>query len=236
MTAAAGLSPGAARRLGVRTALNVPGVVLFASFFGFGAFARASGFSLVETVFTAGIFAVPGQVVLADSLASGAGLFAAALAVTLTAVRLLPMTVALMPELRTGPMPVWRQVVVAHFVAVTVWVETMRRLPELPREARLPFYTAMTLTLLPLVLIAAALGHAAAGAVPTAIAAGLLFLTPLYFLLSMLAAARERADLTAVALGLVLGPAIYIYAPGLDLLLTGLIGGTLAYGLGRWRR
>ena len=68
-------------------------------------------------------------------------------------------------------------------------------------------------------------------------AAALLMLTPFYFLLSMLAAARERVDWLAVVAGLCLGPVFYVYAPGLDLLWTGLVGGTAAYLVtGQWRR
>lgn len=217
-------------------AAGVPGMVLIASFFGFGAFAQASGFDIGLTAFTAGIFALPGQVVLADEMAAGAGLAGAFLAVTLTAVRLLPMTVALMPLLREDKTPLWLQLVVSHFIAVSVWVETMRRLPDLPRESRVTFCLGMGLVLLPVIVLATVAGHFAAGAVPPSLSAGLMFLTPLYFLLSMLAAARQGMDLGAIGAGLLLGPIFYNYAPDLDLLLTGLIGGSLAYGVDRWRR
>lgn len=219
---------------GVRAALAVPGAVLVASFFGFGAFARACGYEIPHLVFAAGIFALPGQVVLADEMAAGAGLATAFLAVTLTAVRLLPMTVAIMPLLREERTPLWQQLLVSHVVAVSVWVEAMRRMPELDRPARIPFCGGMALVLLPAVTLAAVAGHVAAGAVPPVLSAGLMFLTPLYFLLSTLAAARERMDLMAIGIGLALGPAFFVLSPGFDLLLTGLIGGTLAYGADRW--
>jgi predicted branched-subunit amino acid permease len=221
---------------GVRAAMAVPGAVLTASFFGFGAFAHASGFDLTQLAFAAGIFALPGQVVLADEMAAGAGLAAIFLAVTLTAVRLLPMTVAIMPLLREDRTPLWQQLLVSHFVAVSVWVEAMRRMPELERPERIPFCFGMATVLLPSVVTAALAGHIAAGAVPPVLSAGLMFLTPIYFLLSTLAAARERIDLLAIGAGLVLGPVFFLYAPGFDLLLTGLIGGTLAFGVDRWRK
>lgn len=221
---------------GMWGAVSMPGAVVTASFFGFGAFARESGLALGPTIFASSIFALPGQVVLADEMAAGAGLAGAFLAVTLTAVRLLPMTVALMPMVRDKQTPLWQQLVLSHLVAVTVWVAAMRALPALPRAARLPYFTGLGLVLLPAVLIAAAAGHVVAGAVPEPLAAGLMFLTPMYFLLSMLAAARERLDLAAIILGLGFGPVFFMLTPGLDLLLTGLVGGSLAYATSRWRR
>ncbi len=221
---------------GVGGVFSVPGLVLSASFFGFGAFARESGLDLAQTVFMGGIFALPGQVVLADEMATGAGLAAAFIAVTLTAVRLLPMTVALVPVIRDERTPLWQQLVLSHLVAVTVWVMALRELPQMPRPARVPFLAGLGTGLLPTVLAFAAAGHVIAGAVPGPLAAGLMFLTPIYFLLSMVAAARERLDGMAIGTGLALGPIFYVYAPGFDLLLTGLVGGSLAYGLSRWLR
>lgn len=221
---------------GMWGAVSIPGIVVFASFFGFGAFARESGLDLPSTIFASTIFALPGQVVLADELATGAGLAAAFLAVTLTAVRLLPMTVALMPVVRDDRTPLWQQLVLSHLVAVTLWVAAMRALPGLPRAARLPYFAGLGAALFPAVLVAAAAGHVVAGAVPEPLAAGLMFLTPMYFLLSMLAAARERLDVAAIVLGLALGPVFYLLVPGLDLLLTGLVGGSLAYAASRWGR
>lgn len=223
--------------MGAARALSVPGIVLFASFIGFGAFARASELDGWQTMFvTLTVFALPGQVVLVDQISTGGGLVAAALAVTLTAVRLLPMTVAIMPMLRTSKTPVWRQMMLSHFVAVTVWIESMRRLPDLDRELRIPFFLGVSLTLWPICFSATMIGYFVAGGVSVQIAAALLLLTPLYFMLSIMAAARARIDWLAIIAGLCLGPVFYTYTPGLDLLWTGLVGGTLAYVLSRGRR
>lgn len=219
---------------GVRRAFSLPGLVLFCSFFGFGAFARATGFSMGEAVFTSGfVWALPGQVVLFSALTDGAQLAGAFVAVTLTAVRLLPLTVAILPLMRRDRQSWLAQYFLAHFVAVTVWVESMRRFPDLERSQRAPFFLGIALTVVPLNLLATALGHTASAAVPHALAAGLLFLTPIYFVLSMTSAARARADHIAMVAGLALGPVFYELAPGLDLLWTGLVGGTAAWLLGR---
>lgn len=220
--------------LGARRAAGVPGMVLFASFVGFGAFARAAGLDLWQTVFmTITVFALPGQVVLVDQIDAGATLLAATIAVTITAVRLLPMTVAILPVLRGEHTPVWQQTLMSHFVAATVWIESMRRIPDIDRADRVPYYLGLAGVLWPLTTCATAVGHVIAGEVPTNISAALLLLTPFYFLFSLIAAIRERMDLAAVIGGLALGPLFYLYVPGLDLLWTGLVAGTAAWLIGR---
>ena len=96
--------------------------VLFATALGFGALARDSGFTLGQTAFLSlTMFALPNQVVLIDQLARGATVAGAALAVTLTAVRLFPMVATIMPTLRGSRRRLVLEVLAAHFVAVTTW-------------------------------------------------------------------------------------------------------------------
>ncbi len=204
---------------------------------GFGALARDAGFSVGQAVFmTVGIFQLPGQVALVDQVARGATLVTVAFAVLLTAIRLLPMTVVLMPYLRGSGLPRGLEYAASHFVAITAWVEGIRRLPPLPQHVRLPFFLGFASLLCSGTVIATVAGYHLAGQLPPALGAALLFLTPIYFVLSLIAAATSLADRLAILFGVVLGPALFLLAPGLDLLATGLIGGTLAYALGRWRR
>ena len=94
-------------RCGLRAAYSVAALVLFATALGFGALARDAGFSIGHTAFLSlTMFALPNQVVLVDQLARGATLAGAAFAVTLAAVRLLPMVAAIVPILR-GNRPRW---------------------------------------------------------------------------------------------------------------------------------
>lgn len=236
-----GWTAGAGRRQafwrGVREAPSVGGLVVVTTFLGFGALARNLGFDLGHAVFvSATVFALPGQVVLVDQVAHGAGLLAATIAVTLTAVRLLPMTVYLMPLLRDGQTPRWGLYLLSHLVAITVWVESLRRLPRLPEELRVPYYAGFGLAILIANVLATAIGYVLAFEVPVAIAAALIFLSPLYFLLSLVVAAASTADAAALVLGAILGPLLFVMVPGFDLLLAGLIGGSAAYALQRLRR
>jgi len=229
-----GATPGRAFRVGLTSPPLTPGLILFSAMVGFGALARDLGFSASEAAFlTIAVFQLPGQVALVDQIGRGGTLSAAAFAVILTAVRLLPMTVVLMPYLRGSGLPRWLEFAGSHFIAVTAWVESLQRLPLLPRHLRLPYYLGFAGMLCSSTVIATLLGHHLAGRVPALFSAALLFLTPVYFILSMVATASGLGDRAAIVFGAILGPLLFLAIPGLDLLATGLIAGTGAYLIGR---
>lgn len=223
---------------GAFEALSTPGlIILFFAMLGFGALTHDLGISAGQALFmTAAIFQLPGQVALVDQLAHDAALGAAAFAVMLTAVRMLPMTVVLMPYLRGSGLPRIVEVLGVHFVAITAWIESLRRLPELPVRLRLPYFLGFGGTLCLSTMLATLVGHQMAGVVPPVVTAAMLFLTPVYFIVSLLATARDLGDAAPLVIGLLLGPLFYLLAPGFDLMLTGLIGGTGAYLIGRAAR
>ena len=73
---------------GARTSLSPAGMVLFLTFFAYGALVASSGLPLeLGLGLTIFVFAIPGQVVLVDEIARGSGLVAAGLLTTLTAIR-----------------------------------------------------------------------------------------------------------------------------------------------------
>lgn len=234
---AIGASRFEAFRRGFVVMIETPGLVLLASAMGFGALARDSGFDLGHAVFlTAVVYALPGQVLLVDQFARGSAIVAAAFAVSLTGIRLFPMTVTLIPLVRDERAPRWLNVLAAHFVAVTAWVEAHRRLPSLPSQLRLFHFLGLGSALLCNTTTGTAIGYLLAGSVSVALSAAFLFMTPLYFLTSLVATSRTVADRLAVALGLALGPPMFFLLPGFDLLAAGLIGGTIAYRAGRQGR
>lgn len=224
----------AALRRGTLVLASAPGLILFFSSVGFGALARDAGLTLGHAMFIAAfIYALPAQVVLADNIARGASLAAAAFAVTLTAIRLLPMTVSLLPLLRDGRSPRWMYVLAVHFVAITSWIEGNRRLPQLPVHLRLVYFIGIGLGMVSLTISGGMAGYSLAGGLPVVLSAALLFMTPLYFFLSLLATAQGGIDRLAVAAGAVTGPLFFLVMPGFDLMAAGLVGGTIAYVAGR---
>lgn len=219
---------------GLTVALSTPGVILFSSSAGFGALANDGGMSLFNAVFMMGVFfALPAQVVMMDQLARGGSIFAGALAVLLTAVRLVPMMVAILPWLTDDRPAVWKRLAASHFIAVTAWLEGLRILPALAEDRRMTVFLGIGTGLLSVTLVGTAAGFMLTGSVPPTIGAVLLFVMPIYFLLSLMAAARMSMDWLSIVIGVLMGPLFYILTPGFDLLFTGLAGGTLAYFAGR---
>jgi len=220
---------------GVVSTPSVPVLVVTITFIGFGALARDLGLDVLQAMFiSATVFALPGQVVLASEIAKGTGLAAVAFAVTLTSVRLLPMSFTLFPVMRSKNTPRWLEYLLCHFSAITVWIEAMRQLPTLPRRLRVAYFSGFISAMMVVLLTATMTGSLLAAEAPPPVAAGMVFLTPIYFFLSLIETARNTADKWAVAIGVVLGPALYQILPGLDLFLTGFIGGTISYGLMKW--
>ncbi|WP_274629170.1 AzlC family ABC transporter permease [Arvimicrobium flavum] len=219
---------------GVIMAFSIPGLILAVSFVGFAGLAREAGLTVQQTLFmTAIVWALPAKVVLIGAIMSGATLPAAALAVAFSSVRLMPMVIALLPELRGARTPRWVFYALSHFVAVTSWVLAMERLRSVPPEMRTSCYAGLGSTLILLNMAVVAVTFAVAETLPPMASASLLFLTPMYFLTSLWASSRERAGHFAMAFGMVLGPVFHVLAPGIDLLAGGLIGGTAAYGAHR---
>jgi predicted branched-subunit amino acid permease len=210
--------------------------VLFGNYVGIGALSHDFGFSIGWSLLaTILIWAGPAQVILISALGSGASLIEAALAVGLSAVRLLPMVVTLLPMLRRPGMRTWKVLLPAHFTAVSLWVEAVRLLPKLPRENRVAFCNGLGTGYGICAISATAAGFYLAASLPPLMSAALLFLTPLAFLMSTLRNARLLVDRLALAFGLALGPLFAWWQIGLDLMWSGIAAGTLAYAVHRFR-
>lgn len=219
---------------GIRSVVSIPGLALFVSAVGFGGLAQSVGWPLLPSMFaTFIVYALPSQFVFIGSLAAGASLLGAAFAVTLSAVRLLPMTVSLLPLLRSGGARTWQLLLAAQFIAMTVWLESFRHMPGMPAEGRLRFYSGLTSMLVLFSVLGTGAGYVLATELPAPLATGLVAVTPLYFLYSLEKGARGNIDRLAIVLGFALG-IIAVYAtPGFELLVAGVVGGTIAYILER---
>jgi predicted branched-subunit amino acid permease len=211
-------------------------LVLFATFIGIGALAHDSGFSLGWVLLsTVLVWAGPAQIILISSLGSGATPVQAAIAVTVSAIRLFPMVVSVLPMLKTPTAKLRQLLLPAHFVAVTMWVECFRLLPQVPRERRIAFANGLGTGLITVCLIANLIGYLLAANLPQSFGAAILLLTPLAFLLSTARNCRELADVVALGLGLALFPVVAWFQTGVDVLISGVVAGTIAYGV-HWAR
>lgn len=222
---------------GLRIIFEVPALILAATGAGFGALAHDSGMEFGHAAFMSIVlYATPAQVVLVDQFARGASLLGGAFAVALTAVRLLPMMVSLMPYLRGPNVSPGQYAASAHYIAITGWNEGFRRLPQLPEHLRMPYFLGMGTMLMIGLTTGTMIGFELAGSVPPLLTSALLFMTPLYFAMSLVTNAKNTVDWLALGAGFVLGPILFVSTPGFDLLLTGLIGGTFAFLMGRRRK
>lgn len=212
-------------------------IVIVGSYISIGALAHDLGFSLAWTALsTLLIWAAPAQVILMTALGAGTAPFEAAIAVSLSGIRLLPMVVVLLPVLRAAKTRVRALILPAHFTSVSFWIESLRLAPGLPRENRIAFANGIGAGLLAAASVATVAGYYLAGVLPNALVAAMLFLTPMSFLTSTIRGARLLSDKAAYVIGVVMAPLLAWAHVDLDLLWTGIVGGTAAYGLHRLRR
>jgi predicted branched-subunit amino acid permease len=212
---------------GVRRALAGPAFYVAIALMGVGSLARAAGFPVgAAALSTLLVWAGPGQLLFFGAALAKTAPPAIAFAVSLSSVRLLPMCLSVLPMLggRRTRLPVL--LAAAHFIAVTVWAESLRGLPDLERPARLPYFFGLALTCMGLTTISTAAGYWLTGALPRPLVAGVMMLSPIYFLATTARAARSGADWLAILFGVLLAPlAIRFIGGGFDLLVLALVGG-----------
>jgi len=230
-------SSGAAFFGGVKSALaSVFFPVIAGTYVGIGALAHDFSFSswwlALSTVL---VWAAPAQVILISALGTGSALIEAAVAVSLSGIRLLPMVVALLPLVRRKGTRLRQLLLPVHFTAVSMWVESLRLLPAVAPERRIAFCNGLSTTYMATATASGFVGFYLAAGLPPLLAGALLFLTPMSFLISTARSARMLVDRVALVLGLVLGPFLASFDIGLDLMWTGVVGGTAAYAFHRWR-
>ncbi|MEJ5079990.1 MULTISPECIES: AzlC family ABC transporter permease [unclassified Ochrobactrum] len=216
---------------------SVPAILLMSSFIGFSGLAIESGITVGQAVFmTLTIWALPAKVVLIGAISAGASIPAAALAVGLSSVRLMPMVVALLPELKGPETRKLTLAALCHFVAVTAWVMAMDELRNVPRNMRTSYFAGIGTVLVGTNALVVALVYTLSASFPPVVFAALFMLTPMYFLTSLWRSARERAGQIAMVSGIVLFPIFHQFAPGYDLLMTGIVGGVIAFAVHRARK
>jgi predicted branched-subunit amino acid permease len=220
---------------GLRQALTGPAFFVAIAMIGVGGLARGAGFpfgAAVASTFL--IWAGPAQVLFFGAIAAGTALPAIALSICLSSIRLMPMCLSVLPMLHTKRTRLPTLVAASHFVAVTVWIESLRRLPDIPRDARLAFFFGFAATCITTTAAFTGAGYFLLTALPMPFAAGLLFLTPVYFLSTIVRSARVATDWFALLFGLAFAPISQaLVGGGFDLLVLGVIGGTAAYAAGR---
>jgi predicted branched-subunit amino acid permease len=223
---------------GVRVGLSGPAFYVALSLMGVGGLARAAGFPIgAAALSTLLIWAGPGQLLFFGAVAAKTAPPAIALAVSLSSVRLLPMCLSVLPMLRQPRTGLASLLAAAHFIAVTVWAESLRHLPDIDRPARFPFFFGLAFTCMSLTTLFTALGYWLIGSLPAPLGAGLMMLSPIYFTATTARSARSGTDWLAMAFGAVLAPLTQRYVGGgFDLPVLALVGGGGAWLAGFFAR
>jgi predicted branched-subunit amino acid permease len=223
---------------GMRDAVGLPTITIVFSLIGIGGLARDVGYPMLAGALSSAlIWAGPAQVLLFGAIATGASLPAAAIGVLFSSLRFLPMTISLVPLLNEPRKPLWKLLLAAHLVAITNWVEGMRRLPDLPPEQRYPYFMGFGSAVMLSGTIGTGAGYYLVGALPPLLAAALLFTTPMFFTVNLVAPAKHWLDWAPLVLAVALLPvASQTIGTDYDLAVAGFAGGSIAYGFRRVAR
>lgn len=219
---------------GAARVASLPTLVLTAQFLGFAALARDTGIGFGEAlVMTFFVWALPSILVLVGAAQSGIGIVVTAIAVALSAIRLMPMTMALLPIIRTRQTRKLTLIIAAHYVALTAWVFGMTSLDDIPRPARAVYFIGYAGTLTSCITLVTAIGYGIAAALPPLLAMALTLLTPINFSLLLWGGAKLPSDKLALVFGVAVTPVAHVLTPQWSVIVTGLVAGLAAYTVGK---
>ena len=210
-----------------------PAIALGASFVAIGALLKNLGFTIQESIFSTFLtYALPGSLVMAESMLIGASLVNIFLAVWLVNSRLYPMTVSIMPLLKHESQPRWKYYLSCHFVAVSSWLILKSNYEEIERKYRIDFWIGIGTATWLVAIFSTVLGYYAANFLNENMIIGLAIINPVYFMCAMIGVMKTLQLSSAIILGAILGPAFYYLSAEWSVLFGGIVAGSLAYFIG----
>ena len=213
--------------------INSPAVALAASFIAIGALFKNIGINIQESVFSTFLtYALPGSLIMAESLIVGASLLNIFLAVWLVNARLYPMTVSLFPLLEHKSQPRLKYYLACHFIAVSSWLIMKENYQLIERKYRLDYWIGVGTANLSIAISATIIGFFIAEHLNNNMRIGLAIVNPVYFICVMVGAMKTIQLRLAVILGSLLGILFYYISPEWCILLGGFTAGTLAFLIG----
>jgi len=213
--------------------MDSPAIALGCCFIAIGALLKNLGFSIQESIFSTLLtYALPGSLVMAESLLVGASLINIFLAVWLVNTRLYPMTVSLMPLLMHESQPRWKYYLSCHFIAVSAWLIMKSNYQAVEKENRIDFWIGIGTATWSFANIGTIIGFIASDYLNKDIMIGLAIINPVYFMCMMIGAMKTVQVSTSVLLGAILGLAFYFISPEWCILFGGFVAGTIAYFIG----
>ncbi len=220
---------------GFTTIRNVgsPAVALGASFIAIGALLKNLGFSIQESIFSTFLtYALPGSLVMAESMFIGASLINIFVAVWLVNARLYPMTVSLMPLLIHDSQPKWKYYLSCHFIAVSSWLIMKENYNKIEKENRIDFWIGIGTATWSIAIFSTIIGYLSSEYLNKDILIGLAIINPIYFICMMIGAMKTLQINLSIIFGAILGPSLYFISPEWCILFGGIVAGTVAYLIG----
>ena len=210
-----------------------PAIALGASFIAIGALLKNIGFNIQQSILSTVLtYALPGQLVMAESFFIGASLVNIFLAVWLVNARLYPMTVSLMPLLKEASQPRWKYYLSCHFLAVSSWLIMKDRIQTVDQKNRIDFWIGIGVGTWSTAIIATIIGYLLSDYLSKDMVIGLAIVNPVYFACMMVGAMKSKSISTAVILGAISGPVLFLLYPEWSILIGGTLAGSIAFIVG----
>ena len=202
---------------GYKSILKVdsPAIALACCFVAIGALLKNVGFNIQESVLsTLLIYALPGSLVMAESILIGASLISIFFAVWFVNARLYPMAVSLFPLMMDDSQPKWKYYLSCHFIAVSAWLIMKSNYETIEKKDRVDFWIGIGSATLSVSVLATILGFYLADYLNKDMLMGLAILNPIYFTCMMVGSMKSIKISLSIILGAILGPIFYFISPG----------------------
>ena len=212
---------------------NSPAIALGASFIAVGALFKNIGLNFLESILsTFFTYALPGSLIMAESIIIGTSLLNIFLAVWLVNARLYPMTVSLFPLLTHKSQPKLKYYFACHFIAVSAWLIMKDNYKAVERKYRLDFWIGVGAANLLVAVSATGFGFFISDYLNKDMMIGLAIVNPVYFICVMVVAMKNIQMILAIIFGSFFGILFYFISPEWCILLGGFTAGTLAFYIG----
>ena len=210
-----------------------PAIALGASFVAIGALLKNIGFTIQESIFSTFLtYALPGSLIMAESMIIGASLINIFIAVWLVNARLYPMTVSLIPLLIHKSQPRWKYYLSCHFIAVSSWLIMKDKYEGVKKEFRVDFWIGIGMATWSVAIISTIIGYFASDFFNKNIIIGLAIINPIYFTCMMVGSMKTIKISLSIILGTILGPSFYFISPEWCILFGGIVAGSIAFLIG----
>lgn len=223
---------------GFKECILGPGWGVFASMIGFGTLASEASVPMLHAlIIMAGLWSMPGLIAFVDLYNSGISILALVIATGIANVRVLPVTIATIPEIRTSQKVKPAHFFYAQFNSVNAYLGLLNVKQKIKdRRLLTQYFVGFCIGTLFLGSAGLIVGMTLAGSVSPEILRILIFVTPLYILLLATSSRRPSILLSIVVGGLVV-PYAQTLSADWGVVVGGVLAGTIAYFMARrWRQ